>query len=108
MLSGRGGSGADVPMVESSATAATAARTTAGLAEHGAAEGAAHHALPAAPEVSRDDSTGSHTIEMLLDSLPPGSSLHELERSLHPGLPQVDQHGARAFGAAADTWSSCS
>ena len=102
MLSGRGG--ADVPpSIESTSSSSAALQPPPQAA--------------VAPEVCQQTSE-TRAIEMLLDSLPPGTGLHDLERSLNTELPHInqhiihDQHGssstglpseercAKAFGAA--------
>jgi|TARA_B110001469_G_scaffold97054_1_gene93458 hypothetical protein len=76
MLSGRGG--ADVPpSIESSSSSSAALQPPPQAA--------------VAPEVCQQTSE-TRAIEMLLDSLPPGTGLHDLERSLNTELPHIDQH----------------
>ena len=76
MLSGRGG--ADVPpSIESTSSSSAALQPPPQAA--------------VAPEVCQQTSE-TRAIEMLLDSLPPGTGLHDLERSLNTELPHIDQH----------------
>ena len=89
MMSGRGG--ADVPMVESSSSSASAFQPQPQLPL------AAH-----LPEVCQQTSE-TRAIEMLLDSLPPGTGLHDLERSLNTELPHIDQHIIHDQHGAAST-----
>ena len=97
MLSGRGG--VDVSHSIDSASAAAAAAAAAALQPPPQAA--------VAPEVCQQTSE-TRAIEMLLDSLPPGTGLHDLERSLNTQLPHIDQHiihdehGASATGLPAE------